>query len=84
MGCYITTDDASNIEDVIAAICRRHQGAEMLVVSNFNKDLDELKGSVRAEEIAADLVAAVLVYMGSHIILRRNPWSIDGLTCIII
>ena len=41
MGCYITTDDALNIEDVIAAICRRHQGAEILVAGDFNAALDE-------------------------------------------
>ena len=82
MGCYITTNDASNIEDVIAAICRRHRGAELLVVSNFNKDLDELKGSVRAEEIAAELATAGLENMSAHSFPRHKYWSRDGRTWI--
>ena len=39
MGCYLAPDNASTIEDIFMDISQRHQGATLLVVSNFNTNL---------------------------------------------
>ena len=41
MGCYIAPKNANTIEDVVATISRRLQGAELLVAGDFNAALDE-------------------------------------------
>ena len=51
MGCYLTPDDASNIEDVVAAIGKPLRGAALLVVVNFNTNLAASEGRERDEGI---------------------------------
>ena len=75
MGCYIAHDDASAIEDVIAAI-----RAVLMVACDFNADLDEPERSARAEEIAAALASAWLEDMSAHFLPRRRSWSRYGRT----
>ena len=41
MGCYITPNNVSAIEDVFAAISRLPRWAELLVTGNFNPNLVE-------------------------------------------
>ena len=45
VGCYITTDDESTIEDAVAAISRQHQGSDILVAGNYNADLEVSEGT---------------------------------------
>ena len=51
LGCYLTPDDASNIEDVVAAIGKPLRGAALLVVVNFNTNLAASEGRERDEGI---------------------------------
>ena len=39
VGCYVAPDNASTIEDVVAAIYTRPRGEALLVVRNFNTEL---------------------------------------------
>ena len=80
MGCYIVPNDASTIEDIVAAISRRPQGAELLVNGNLNEDLDEPEGTTCAEDIFAALAASGLEYMSSHFLPKRKYWPRDGRT----
>ena len=41
VGCYITPNNVSAIEDVFAAISRLPRWAELLVTGNFNPNLVE-------------------------------------------
>ena len=41
MGCYITPNNASSIEDVVAVISMRPRGDELLVTGKFNASLVE-------------------------------------------
>ena len=49
MGCYISPNNASAIEDVIAAISWWLCWTELLVTGNFNTNLVEPYGNSRAE-----------------------------------
>ena len=55
VGCYLDPDDASTIEDVIAAIGKQTWGAALLVVRNFNTDLAAPEGWEQEKGIAAAL-----------------------------
>ena len=55
MGCYIASDDASTIEDVIAAISRWPCGAELLLSRKLNAKLADTEGTMRKEEISMAL-----------------------------
>ena len=66
MGCYISLDNTSNIKDVVAAIIRRPQGAELLVADEFNADLADPEGTMRTEEITVSLADSGLEDMSAH------------------
>ena len=53
MGCYLAPENASTIDNVVAAISQQPRGATLLVVGDFNTDLDAPKGRERDEGIAA-------------------------------
>ena len=72
MECYFSPDDASTIEDVIAAIGKRPRGAALLVVGNFNTNLSAPKGRERDEGVAADLAEEGLEEMSGHLLPRKN------------
>ena len=84
VGCYITPDDASTIEDVAVAISRRTQKADLLVAGDFNANMDEPEGTMCAEYNSTALGASGLEDMSAHSILRRKPWSMDGCTWLIL
>ena len=44
VGCYLSPDNASTIEDVVEAIRQHPWGAVMLVDGNFNTDLAAPEG----------------------------------------
>ena len=55
MGGYLTPDDTSTIDSVIAALKERPSGAEMLVAGGVNVNLVEPEGDRRGEDIAASM-----------------------------
>ena len=80
MGCYITPDEALNIEDVVAAIRKWPRGDEILMAGDFNANLAETEGTMRAEEITADLATAGQEYLIAHFLPGRNKYSRDKRT----
>ena len=80
VGCYLAPDDASNIEDVVAAIGKRLQGAALLVVGDFKKNLAASEGKDRYEGITAALAEENLEEMSSHFLPRYKPCLKDGHT----
>ena len=74
MGCYLFPSNASNIEDVAAAIRVQLYGAKLLVTGDINANLAYPEGTPRYEAITENLVAAGLEDMGMHFLPRRKPW----------
>ena len=69
---YIAPNDASTIEDIIVSIRRRTQVTKLLVAGDFNLDLAEPEGTMRAEEITASLVDSGLEDMSDFFFLRKK------------
>ena len=65
-------DDESTIEDIVASISRRPQGAALLEVSDFNTNLAAPEGQERNEGIAAALAEEGLEDMSGHFIPRHK------------
>ena len=80
VGFYLTPENTSTKEDVVAAISKRPRGAALLVVGNFNTNLAAPEGWERNEGIAAALAEEVLEDMSSYFLSRHNLWLKDGLT----
>ena len=78
--CYMAPDYASTIDDAVTAIGKLNWGAALLVVGNFNTNLDLLEVRERNEVIAAALVEEGLEDMSGHFLPRHKPWLKDGLT----
>ena len=55
MGFYLAPDDASTIEDAVAAIGMQPRGSALLVVGNLNTNLAALEGRERYEGVAVAL-----------------------------
>ena len=55
VGCYLSPDETSTIESVVAALKERPCGAKLLVAGDFNVKLSEPEGDWREENIAAAL-----------------------------
>ena len=60
IGYYISPDDTSTIESVIAALRECPQGSNLLVAGDLNTNREAPEGDRREEEIAANLTAAGL------------------------
>ena len=58
--CYLTPDNTSTIESVIAALKNRPRGSDLLVAADLNANLDKQEGYWREEEIMSALTAAGL------------------------
>ena len=80
VGCYLAPDDASKIEDVLAAISQRPRGAALLVVGDFNTDLDAPEDRERDEGIAAAMTEEVLEDMSGYFLPKHKPWLKDSRT----
>ena len=80
MGCYISPNDASTIEDVVTATFRRPQRENLLVAVDFNVDMVDPEGSTRTEEIAAALETDGLEDIGANFLPRRKSWLSYGRT----
>ena len=63
MGCYLAPEDSSTIEDVFASISQRPRGTALLVVGDFDTNLEAPEGRERDEEIVVDMAAAGLEYL---------------------
>ena len=84
MGGFLTPDDTSTIDSVVAALKERPSGAEMLVAGGFNVNLAEPEGDRRGEDIAAAMETEVLEDMSENFLLRQRSWCQDGRTCSMI
>ena len=71
--CYITPDDDSTIEAVVAATSQKPCGADLLVIGNFNSDLESPEENARDEEISAALATMGLEDMSAHFFPRGKP-----------
>ena len=64
--------------------CRGHQpaatGAALLVVGNFNTNLDVKEGRERNEGIEASMAEEGLEDMSRHFLPQRKPWLKDDQT----
>ena len=80
MRCYLAPDDALTIEDIVAAISQRPQGAALLVVGNFYTDLAAPEGRAWDKEIAVAMAATGLEDFSGQFLPRKKPWLRDGRT----
>ena len=80
VGCYFAPDDASTIDDVVAAIRQWPQGPALLVVGNFHTDMVIPEGWERDGGIAAAMVEEVLEGMSGRFLPHHNLWLKDGRT----
>ena len=80
MGCYLDPNNNSTIESVVAALKERPRGDGLLVVGDFNVNLEELEGDRRGEDIAAAMETEGLEDMLVHLLPRRRSWCQDGRT----
>ena len=71
--CYIAPDNASTIESVVASTSQKPCGEDLLVIGNFNADLESPEENARDEESAAALATTVLEDMSSHFFPRGKP-----------
>ena len=78
VGCYLASDEASNIECVVAAIVQCLRGAARMVAGDFNSNLAAPEGNRRGEEIAVEIVTACLEDMSAHFLLNQKYWARDG------
>ena len=74
VGCYLSPDDTSTIESVVAALKERPQGAELLATGYFNVKLSEPEGVWRGEDIAAALATEGLENMSANFQPCRRSW----------
>ena len=49
IGCYLSSDDTSTVESVVAALKECPQGSELLVAGDFNANIDHPEGDCREE-----------------------------------
>ena len=84
MGCYIAPYDASTIEAIVLAISQRPRGADLLVESNLNPNLESPEGNMCDEYITVSLAAVVLEYMSAQFLPWHKPWLRGGQTWIMI
>ena len=74
----LASEDASKIEDVIAAISQKSQGVALLVVGNFNANLVAPEVRAKDGEIASAISALGLEYLSGNFLPCHKPWLRDG------
>ena len=77
MGVYITPEDTTTMDRVVEAIQRKPQGAELLVVGDFNVNITAPEGDWRAEDIATKIATAGREDMARHFLPREKRWCQD-------
>ena len=78
MGCYLASDDASTIEDVVRSISQLPRVVVLLVASDFNADLADPERNVWDEDITRSLATAGMEDISTHFLPQRNPCWRDG------
>ena len=76
-GRYLAPENATTIEVIVAAISQQPRGAALLVVGDFNTDLEAPEGQAWDEEIAVAMAAAGLEYLSDHFLPQHKPWLRD-------
>ena len=71
---------ALTIADVVAAIRKWPRGDALLVVGDFNTDLDAPEDRERDEGIAAAMTEEVLEDMSGYFLPKHKPWLKDSRT----
>ena len=80
MECYISSSEASTIENVSATIRARPYGSELLVTGDLNVNLADPEGTLKGEAIADELTAAGIEDMGLQFSPCLKPWLQDRCT----
>ena len=75
IGCYLSPNDTSTIESVVAALKERPRGAALLVAVDLNTTLADPENDQRGTDIAAALTAELLEDMSAHFLPRRCTWG---------
>ena len=78
IGFYLTPNNTSTIESVIAVLKERPQVLELMVAGDLNSNMEQPEGYWREEDIVAALTVAGLEDMSSHFLLRLRPCRWDG------
>ena len=80
LGCYLAPGNASTVEDVVAAIVKRPQGGALVVVGDFNTNLDATLVGERYEGIELALAEEGMEGISGRFIPGYNPWLKYGCT----
>ena len=75
IGCYLSPNEKSTIESVVAALKERPKGTALVVAGDLNTDLDDPENDRRGTEIAAALTEAGMEDMTAHFLPRRQRWG---------
>ena len=78
VGCYLDRNDASTIEDVVAAISQRLHGAALLLNGYLNTDLEAQEVRAREEKITSAMSMEGLKDISGHFLQRNKTWLRDG------
>ena len=78
VGCYLARNDASTIEDVVAAISQRLHGAALLLNGYLNTDLEAQEVRAREEKITSAMSMEGLKDISGHFLQRNKTWLRDG------
>ena len=74
IGCYLSPDDTSTIESVVAALKERPWGAELLVAGDLNINMEDPEVDWREQYITAALTTAGIEDMPAHFLPQWSPW----------
>ena len=77
VGCYLAPDNPLTIEDVVAFIIQRPQGATLLVDGDFNNDLAAPEGWAQEKEIVAALAVTEMEDMSAYFLPHNKSWLKD-------
>ena len=58
-----------------SAIRQRPHGAALMLVGNFNSDLDAPEGNLKEEDITSTMATLIPEYMKTHLLLRCKDWA---------
>ena len=75
IGFYLSPDDTSTIESVVAALKDLPRGAAPMLVGDLNTTLTEPDNDRRGTEIAAALTEEGLEDMAAHFLPRQRKWG---------
>ena len=73
--CYLTPDESSTIESVVAALKERPRGTTLVVAGDLNTALDDPENNWIGMEIAAAITEAGLEDTKAHLLPRRQRWG---------